>query len=135
MPRQDIKTLVLAALATVSTACAGAHAPSRAESPVPPPLAAGSCFTSADCTEQRLCVDPRYPQCGNIPACEEQGLLRCGCTCVAAGAAVCGFDEVRGASGCCEPRSCTADAQCGLADSRCLAGRCVRRGVCEPPAP
>lgn len=137
MPGQDSKTaLVLAALVTAWAACGGAHGPSRAEPPSPPPTAEPACYTSADCTDERLCIDPRYPQCGAIPACEEEGLLRCGCACVApAGASACASDEVRGASGCCEPRACTADAQCGLADSRCLAGRCVRRGVCEPPAP
>ena len=137
MSRQDIKSaLVLAALAGAAVACAGsAHVTARAEPSIPPPVA-GACYTTADCADGQFCVDPRYPQCGAIPACEEEGLLRCGCACVVAGAAVCAFDEVRGPSGCCEPRACTADAQCGgLAGSRCLAGRCVRRGTCEPPAP
>jgi hypothetical protein len=137
MSRQDIKSaLVLAALAGAAVACAGgAHVTARAEPSVPPPVA-GACYATADCTDQQFCVDPRYPQCGAIPACEEPGLIRCGCTCVVAGAAVCALDEVRGASGCCEPRPCTADAGCGgLAGSRCLAGRCVRRGTCELPAP
>jgi hypothetical protein len=137
MHRQDTKSpLILVALAIVSAACGGAHAPSRAEAPTPPPVVASGCYSAGDCPAQEVCVDPRYPLCGAIPACEEGGMIRCGCTCVAIGAVGgCAADEVRGASGCCEPRTCTSDAQCGVAGSRCLAGRCVRRGTCGPMPP
>ena len=103
----------------------------------PPPVVASGCYSTSDCSAQEVCVDPRYPLCGAIPACEEGGLIRCGCSCVAVGAGPegCASDEVRGASGCCEARPCTADAQCGLGDGRCLAGRCARRGTCELPPP
>ncbi|MET0551629.1 MAG: hypothetical protein ABW221_01230 [Vicinamibacteria bacterium] len=140
MRRQDSKGVagVFAALAVTAAAVACGGAVIR---PEPSPAAratavAGGCDTTGDCTGQEVCVDPRYPLCGAIPACEETGLIRCGCACEAIGAtAGCAEDEVRGASGCCEPRTCTADAQCGRTDSRCLAGRCARRGTCQlmPP--
>ena len=119
----------------------GSCAPAVTEAPPTPPTtlrlvqADGGCFTANDCPEGEVCVDPRYPVCGNIPACEEGG-IRCGCSCVAACTpGSCAVDEVCGAGGCCEPRTCEGDAQCGSADDRCVAGRCVRRGTCGPLPP
>ena len=119
-----------------------ACSPALVEPPSSPPpstqraVQEDGCYSASDCSGQEICVDPRYPVCGAIPACEEGGLIRCGCTCAAACTATsCGADEMCGASGCCEPRSCSVDAPCGLADARCVAGRCVRRGTCTLPPP
>jgi hypothetical protein len=139
MSRQDSKSLVrsFAVLAAAAAAAACGGMVVRPEPPqAAPRVVASGCYSAGDCPAQEVCVDPRYPLCGAIPACEESGMIRCGCSCVEIGAgAGCAVDEVRGASGCCEPRSCTADAQCGLADSRCLAGRCARPGTCGPMPP
>jgi hypothetical protein len=92
------------------------------------------CFSAGDCASGEICVDPRYPVCGNQPACE--GSVQCGCECLEACTATsCKGDEVCGASGCCEPRSCAVDAECGSANVRCVTGRCRRRGACSLPPP
>lgn len=93
------------------------------------------CFTSRDCSNDQLCVDPRYPVCGAIPSCEDGGIL-CGCACkTACTATSCGPDEVCGPSGCCQPKPCAGDTQCVSPDGRCVEGRCVRRGTCTLPPP
>jgi hypothetical protein len=137
MRRQDSKAALALWAATFLAAAACGRSIARPEASVsaPPVAVAGACYAASDCSGGRLCVDPRYPLCGAIPACEESGLVRCGCTCVVLGAAVCAADEVRGAAGCCEPRACAADSQCGVADGRCLSGRCARAGTCELPPP
>jgi hypothetical protein len=119
-----------------------ACAPAAVDPPATPPTTleaaqVGGCFSASDCKGSEMCVDPRYPVCGAQPACEDGGLIQCGCACLARCTATsCGADEVCGAGGCCEPRSCSTDAQCGeTADRRCVSGRCVRRGTCTLPPP
>lgn len=112
--------------------------PAAVETPPAPPatqvVQPAGCFSPGDCAGGEICVDPRYPVCGNIPACEDGGLIRCGCACAAVCSATsCAADEVCGAGGCCEPRVCEADAQCGSEGARCVAGRCLRRGTCTVP--
>jgi hypothetical protein len=120
---------------------AGACGPALVEPPPSPPstlrvVQEAGCFSGSDCSDEEICIDPRYPVCGNVPACEEAGLIACGCACKEACTAdSCGVDEVCGASGCCQARPCTADAQCGTTDSRCVGGRCIRRGTCGLPPP
>jgi hypothetical protein len=128
-------------LVSVALGAAGACAPAVTDAPPTPPTTlaqvrtGGGCFAADECANGEVCVDPRYPVCGNIPACEEGG-IRCGCSCVAACTATsCAADEVCSPSGCCQPRPCEGDAQCGSADARCVAGRCVRRGTCGPLPP
>ena len=92
------------------------------------------CFSQSDCSGHEMCVDPRYPVCGAQPTCE--GMTQCGCECVTACTATsCEADEVCDAGGCCLPRSCATDSECGVANSRCVAGQCKRRGTCTLPPP
>jgi hypothetical protein len=93
-----------------------------------------ACFSQSDCSGQEICIDPRYPVCGNQPACE--GMTLCGCECGAACTPTsCEADEVCGAGGCCGPRTCSTDSECDVTGSRCVAGQCKRRGTCSLPPP
>jgi hypothetical protein len=133
-------TVLIGAL-SLALATIAACTPPQVDAPpsAPPPTVRTAqetgCFSASECSAGELCVDPRYPVCGNVPACEDGG-IQCGCACVTACTATsCAADEVCGASGCCEPRPCASEAQCSTAGSRCLAGRCVRRGTCGLPPP
>lgn len=131
----------LFAVTSLWLATIAACTPAQVEAPPSPPpstlraVQEAGCFSASDCKNAEICIDPRYPVCGNIPACEDGG-IQCGCACVAACTATsCGADETCGAAGCCEPRSCAAEADCRSEGSRCVAGRCVRRGTCGLPPP
>jgi hypothetical protein len=139
MHEQDSKAgrlvVWIAMIAAFAAACGpAAFDPPPAPPKVPPPLLETGCFSASECTGGEICVDPRYPACGNAPACEEGGVIACGCACVTPCTATsCGTGEVCGPAGCCEPRPCASDAQCGQADTRCVSGRCTRRGTCVVP--
>ena len=118
---------------------ASCSAPMAEPPPTVPPTTVAvineaSCYSPDECGGQQMCVDPRYPVCGAQPECE--GMTLCGCQCVTACTATsCAKDEVCGSGGCCIPRTCETDAECGVQGTRCLDRQCKRRGTCMLPPP